>query len=307
MDPPLILCLDGSTADTSTALLSPGTGDWDVIERRHSAGRDQAKVLLALVDDMLLDLDVGPEALSGVVVGTGPGTFTGVRLTVATARALSLSLGVPVLGICTLGALVAGVLGQSQADLVVPVIDARRGQIFYGVYKRGVPIEPEAGTAHARGIEPDAAVAAQERWTRAAPFGVCSPADLGSRIMHEAAGTDSLSAVIVGERRTLAGDLPPAVRFVAEEASAEYLVRGQWRLVEPGLLPEGDRVDGWLLEELGLAREGGSVSGAMSPGEVGTPEAVKPVYVRSPDADIHITKMRDPWGTRPAKTRNSLE
>ena len=62
-------------------------------------------------------------------------------------------------------------------------------------------------------------------------------------------------------------------------------------LREPDGPSAGSRLIAWLeYTGCGMAREPG-----VKAGEPGSPEAVKPIYVRSPDADIHITKMRDPW------------
>src|SRR5207342_1453520 len=65
-----------------------------------------------------------PLDLDAVVVGTGPGSFTGTRIGLAVARGLALSLDLPVAGVSTLAALAAG------AEGVVPVVDARRGEVF---------------------------------------------------------------------------------------------------------------------------------------------------------------------------------
>jgi tRNA threonylcarbamoyladenosine biosynthesis protein TsaB len=72
--------------------------------------------LLAVVDELLDD----PAAIERIVVGRGPGSFTSIRIGLAMARSLSLTLGVPVAGASTLDAYEAG----------VPVIDARRGEVF---------------------------------------------------------------------------------------------------------------------------------------------------------------------------------
>jgi hypothetical protein len=84
---------------------------------------------------------------------------------------------------------------------------------------------------------------------------------------------------------------------------AEWLLKGQSLLREPGDAPEGDRLDGFLV---GAHVDGGAgawgraavVGGGVSAGDPGTPESVRPIYVRPPDADIHITKMRDPWASQ---------
>ncbi len=68
---------------------------------------------------------------------------------------------------------------------------------------------------------------------------------------------------------------------------------GQERLDEPGPLPQGARLTPWLAGVFGS--ESGTAASEPAVGGPGTPESVTPLYVRSPDADIHITKMRDPW------------
>jgi tRNA threonylcarbamoyladenosine biosynthesis protein TsaB len=77
---------------------------------------DRAGDLLAAVDELVRD----PAELEGIVVGRGPGSFTSIRIGLAVARSLSLSLGVPVAGASTLDAYADG----------TPVIDARRGEVF---------------------------------------------------------------------------------------------------------------------------------------------------------------------------------
>lgn len=77
----------------------------------------------------------GWEAVDTIAVGLGPGSFTGVRIAIATALGLSASTGAPVRGVCTLDA-----LGRSLGELAGPeqqrlaVLDARRGQIFAALY-----------------------------------------------------------------------------------------------------------------------------------------------------------------------------
>jgi tRNA threonylcarbamoyl adenosine modification protein YeaZ len=90
-----------------------------------------------------------------VIVGTGPGGFTGLRIGLATALALGQALGVEVTGASSLEALALGASdGMGAGCLVAPVIDARRGQVFAAAYRRGegdalAPVLPPAPRAPA--------------------------------------------------------------------------------------------------------------------------------------------------------------
>jgi len=76
------------------------------------------------IDALLRQAGAHTRELEGIAVGIGPGSFTGVRIGLATARGLALALGVPVAGVSTFAALAAGAAGA------VPIIDARRGEVF---------------------------------------------------------------------------------------------------------------------------------------------------------------------------------
>lgn len=300
MDRPLVLSLDGSTGVCSAALLAPGNepdgeGAWEVVSSETAGdGRAQARVLLRMADRLLDDAGREPADVSAVVVGNGPGTFTGVRITVATARALALSLSIPVLGVSTLAGLAgAAAEARPEAALIVPIVDARRGQVFFAAYHR-VP-GPSAGTT---------------RWERTLPFSVCDREALGeqvgrlARIAPLGEGPAPDSAVVVGEPGLLAvqpvrDGAPEGLCLLGLDMRAEWLIRSQAALREPGRFPEGDRLDMWLQGVVSTGGPNGWGSrGPVTAGEVGTPESVKPIYVRSPDADIHITKMRDPWASQ---------
>ena len=112
----LTLAFDTATDVATSALLEDG----DVLGER--AGRPQT--LLEDVDALLTDADAKAEELRRIVVGTGPGSFTGLRMGLAASRALALALDVQVAGVSTLAALAAGSPGA------LPVIDARRREVF---------------------------------------------------------------------------------------------------------------------------------------------------------------------------------
>jgi tRNA threonylcarbamoyl adenosine modification protein YeaZ len=280
---PVVLVMDGSSRVSSAALLLPIADGWQLLTRRADPdSRGQARVLLRLVDDMLRETGRGPGDIGGVVVGTGPGTFTGVRVTVATARGLALALAVPVVGVPTLSALAAEAVaaagrgGALLPGLVVPVVDARRGQLFYGVYRLASP----------------------GRYVRSEPFAVCDRQEMFERVRElRARGTeeDERETVIAGETEHLPESAMGAHKapvLLALQVRAEYLLSGQGRLQEPGEADGGAELARWVSQAVGSGNRGPN---AYPAGELGSPEGVKPVYVRSPDADIHITKMRDPW------------
>lgn len=112
----LILAFDTATDLATSALVADGV----VLDERVSGSR----LLLADVDELLREADLVAADLTGIVVGTGPGSFTGMRIGLSVARGLGLALGIRVAGVSTLDALAAG------DARTFPVIDARRGEVF---------------------------------------------------------------------------------------------------------------------------------------------------------------------------------
>lgn len=111
-----------------------------------------ADALLPAVDAVLADAGRRRDQLRAVAVTAGPGSFTGVRIGVATAKALAWALDCRLHGVSTLAAMAASLLADNPAcDLAVPVLDARRGEVFAAAYRRGEtwgrPLaEPSAAT-----------------------------------------------------------------------------------------------------------------------------------------------------------------
>jgi tRNA threonylcarbamoyladenosine biosynthesis protein TsaB len=112
----LTLAFDTATSVATSALVRNG----EVIAERAS----RAVRVLADVDELLEEGGLEQRELRRVVVGTGPGSFTGVRMGLATARALAFALELPLAGVSTLDALIAGAPGA------LPVVDAGRREVF---------------------------------------------------------------------------------------------------------------------------------------------------------------------------------
>jgi len=90
--------------------------------------------LMPLVDRLLTESGVEREELGALAVSAGPGSFTGLRIGVSTARGLAQGLGIPAVPVCTLEALAETV--PAPGALVCPLLDARRSQVYTALYKR---------------------------------------------------------------------------------------------------------------------------------------------------------------------------
>jgi tRNA threonylcarbamoyladenosine biosynthesis protein TsaB len=125
----LILAFDTATDATTSALVWDG----ELVGERVS----RPVTLLEDVDALLRRAGASESRLDGIAVGTGPGSFTGLRMGLATARALAFALEIGVAGVSTLDALAAGTPGAR------PVIDARRREVFTLVDGRPSVLPPD--------------------------------------------------------------------------------------------------------------------------------------------------------------------
>jgi tRNA threonylcarbamoyl adenosine modification protein YeaZ len=131
-DAPL-LAFDTSAAHCAAALLS---GQAVLAERSEEMGRGQAERLMPLLEDMLAGAGLSWRDLGAVAVGTGPGNFTGIRIAVATARGLAMSLGVPAVGVTGFAALAEG---HGTAGPLLVTLPAPRDQTYAEFWHGGAP------------------------------------------------------------------------------------------------------------------------------------------------------------------------
>lgn len=135
--PTPVLALDTSTQVASVAVVGR-TGVTEV-EGRAAARSDD---LIGLVDRALAGAGAGLADLGGIAVGAGPGSFTGLRIGMATAKGLCFASGLPLWSVSSLAALAldaADVEPDLSTALVVTVIDIRRGEICAGFYRVASP------------------------------------------------------------------------------------------------------------------------------------------------------------------------
>lgn len=124
-----LLAIDTTTKVAGVALMEDGLL---VCETNLVSGLRHSERLMPLVDDCLKLAGWQPAEIDLVAVVSGPGSFTGIRIGVAAAKGIAEALGRPVVAVNTLEALAASF--QGFVGVVVPLLDARRAEVFYAVY-----------------------------------------------------------------------------------------------------------------------------------------------------------------------------
>lgn len=133
----IILGFDTATSATAVGLRLADATTLEARDDPPAGGHPgHATRLLDMARELLDQASLGWKDLDRIAVGVGPGTFTGLRVGVATARGLSQSLGLQLVGVSSLRALAfAGQSGVSSSDgALLSVIDARRGEVFMAAY-----------------------------------------------------------------------------------------------------------------------------------------------------------------------------
>jgi len=141
----LILAIDTATAAVTAGVARRDGDAVEVLAERVTVdSRAHAEQLTPNVLAALADAGLGTGDLDAIVVGCGPGPFTGLRVGMASAAAFGHALGIPVHGVCSLDAIGAGTTGE-----VLVVTDARRREVYWARYRDGRRVEGPAVNAPA--------------------------------------------------------------------------------------------------------------------------------------------------------------
>ena len=141
-----VLAFDTSSKALSLAILE----DKQVLaETMINIKKNHSITLMPAIDFLMSSLDWTPKDLDRIVVAEGPGSYTGLRIAVATAKTLAHTLNIELVGMSSLLALVP----RQQEGLFVPLMDARRNNVYAGFYENAKPVMPEAHLSFAEVLE----------------------------------------------------------------------------------------------------------------------------------------------------------
>lgn len=138
MPPIWVLALDTATPITALALgrvdRERGAADLVAQASHDDQGRPASSLLTARIAALLAEADVVPRALGAIACGVGPGTFTGARVALATAKGLAFAVPCPLFAVSTLAALAGGAAHDGP---VLALLDARRGEVYGARFELG--------------------------------------------------------------------------------------------------------------------------------------------------------------------------
>lgn len=150
----LTLALDTSNLPLSVAVIADGQ---PLAMIQTAKAKNHSATLMPAIDQALSYAGVELAAVTRIVVAMGPGSYTGVRIAITTAKMLAWTLKIPLYGVSSLAALTTAWRWQHTSPLIVPLIDARRDCYFAGFY-RWSAAEP----ATVQSLQPDQYLAAAQ-------------------------------------------------------------------------------------------------------------------------------------------------
>lgn len=125
-----ILAIDASGLSGSVAYIS----DYKLVGEYYICHKlTHSQTIMPMLEHLRKIIGLDLEQVDAVAVTSGPGSFTGIRIGVATAKAMALALGVPIIGMPTLDVMAYNITFTNQ--LICPIMDARRNQVYTSIYK----------------------------------------------------------------------------------------------------------------------------------------------------------------------------
>ena len=131
---PLILHIETSTELCSVAL---SRGDQCLVVKENSDGRNHATMLTPFIEEALKSEGICVDQLDAVSVSAGPGSYTGLRIGLSTAKGLCYGAGIPLIAVSTLQAMSLGFMQRhsvEDCELLCPMIDARRMEVYTALF-----------------------------------------------------------------------------------------------------------------------------------------------------------------------------
>ena len=195
-----ILAFDTSSEYCSIAVLAGG----ELFSREILAGQRHSALLLPQVAEVLAECGIGLAALDGIAFGSGPGSFTGLRIGCGVAQGLAFGADLPVIGVSTLLALAQGCGGER----VIACLDARMGEVYHSAYEKNAEGWRELAEPGLY-APPDAPLPPGEGWI-----------GCGSGF---AAHGDALCRRYAGRLTDVLADAPPRARDIAQLALPRFV------------------------------------------------------------------------------------
>ncbi len=222
-----ILAIDTAHGAVSACMLSGAPGDMPLAKETVAMARGHAEALLPLIDRVAAASGIDLSELDRVAVVVGPGSFTGIRIGIAAARAIGLACKIPVVGVSSLAAFAAPFIGRSGGAVVAAAVDARHGQVYV-----------QGFTAQGQVIVP-ARISLVRNAVRSLGAGPLKLTGSGAAMMAIEAWSLGAEAEVVGD--TVAPDIAYVARIGALADPTQAVARPYY-LKEPDAKPQANGV-----------------------------------------------------------------
>jgi tRNA threonylcarbamoyladenosine biosynthesis protein TsaB len=131
--PRRVLAIDTALGGCSVCVIDAGQSLPLALES-EAMTTGQAEAIMPMIERVMKQVDGGFASLERVAVSVGPGSFTGLRIGIAAARAIGLAAGIPVVGVSTLAAYAAPLINPQESGVIAVGIDARHGSVFFQAF-----------------------------------------------------------------------------------------------------------------------------------------------------------------------------